>query len=297
MSGPRFRVCLAQTRPVFGDVEGNVSRALALVTRALEGKGGADLVVLPELFHTGYVFRSRAEARALAEDARRGPTVRALAGYCRESGTTVVAGLCERRGGELFNSAVWIGPRGWGGVYRKVHLFFEEKRWFVPGRDPWPVFRVGPARVGLMVCFDWRFPEVARALSLGGADLIAHPSNLVQPYCQEAMRTRALENRVFCVTANRVGEDRRPGRSMRFTGKSQVVDPYGRVLVRAGATRPWARVIEIDLGVARDKRVTARNDLFSDRRPELYRALLGHRAAGQSGAPARRGSETVRSRR
>jgi len=272
-SRARYRVLVAQTRPRFGEVARNVDEALRLVDRALVRGGGADLVVLPELFHTGYVFRSRAEARALAEDARRGPTVATLAAFARARRLTVVAGLCERAGRALHNSAVWVGPRGFGGVYRKVHLFDQEKRWFEPGRDPWPVFRAGAARVGVLVCFDWRFPEAARALALEGADVLAHPSNLVMKPCQEAMRTRALENRVFAATANRVGEDRRPGARLSFTGRSQVVDPSGAVLWRAGPRAPAARVVEIDLALARDKSVTARNDLFRDRHPRLYAAL------------------------
>jgi predicted amidohydrolase len=274
MTRSRFRVAVVQTRPLFGQVEHNVAAALTLATRALEQGGRADLVVLPELFNTGYVFRSRREAQELAEDALRGPTARALTAFCREHRTVAVAGLCERHRRNLFNSAVWVGADGVRGVYRKVHLYFEEKLWFQPGREPWPVFRAGPARVGLMICFDWRFPEAARSLALAGADLIAHPSNLVQPYCQEAMRTRALENRVFCATANRVAEDRRPGRRVRFTGRSQVVDPYGVVLARAGAARPEVRLVEIDLAQARDKRVTRANHLFRDRVPALYGGLV-----------------------
>src|SRR5262249_11399918 len=141
-------------------------------------------------------------------------------------------------------------------------------------RDPWPVFRCGPARVGILICFDWRFPEAARSVALRGADVIAHPSNLVLPHCQESMRTRALENRVFAATANRVGEDARPGGlRLGFTGKSQVVDPQGDVLWRAGGRAPAGRLVELDLELARDKRVTKRNDLFLDRVPGLYRRL------------------------
>jgi len=168
-----------------------------------------------------------------------------------------------------------VGAKGVEGVYRKVHLFDEEKRWFSPGRAPWPVFRRGRARVGVLICFDWRFPEAARALALAGADVLAHPSNLVLPYCQESMRTRALENRVYCLTANRVGEDRSSssGRRLAFTGRSQAVDPTGQVLWRAGRSRPAARVVDLDLARARDKRVTARNDLWGDRVPALYASL------------------------
>src|SRR5207244_10901716 len=104
--------------------------------------------------------------------------------------------------------------------------------------------RVGPARVGLLICFDWRFPEVARALALMGADLLAHPSNLVFSNAQEAMRTRSLENRVFTVTANRTGTEARRGGTVRFTGRSQIVDPDGRVAARAGVRAAVARAVE-----------------------------------------------------
>jgi predicted amidohydrolase len=250
-------------------------------------------VVLPELFNTGYLFRSRAEALALSEDAGRGPTVRRLAEFARDQGTTIVAGLCERRGRDPFNSAVWVRPRGPSGVYRKVHLFDREKRFFRPGREPWPVFRLGAARIGVLICFDWRFPEAARSLALAGADLLAHPSNLVQRPCQESMRTRALENRVFAVTANRVGEDHQGRDRIRFTGRSQLVSPDGGVLVRAGAGRPWARVMTVDLREARDKWVTAVNHLFRDRFPALYSSL----SAGPRGRAAGRASRSGGDRR
>jgi len=268
----RLAIVVVQTRPVFGEVERNVTAALRQADRALDGKQ-ADLVILPELFHTGYVFRSKAEARVLAEDPHYGPTATALAEYARARRLMMVAGLCEMSGRSLYNSAIWVDGRGTRGVYRKVHLFDEEKRWFEPGRDPWPVFRCGPARVGVMICFDWRFPEAARSLALAGADLIAHPSNLVLPHCQESMRTRALENRVFAATANRVGEDVRPDARLGFTGKSQVVDPTGAVRWRAGARAPAARRLELDLAMARNKRVTKNNDLFADRVPRLYQRV------------------------
>jgi predicted amidohydrolase len=286
-----FRVAVVQTHPTFGEVESNVTAALRLTRRALASAGGADLVVLPELFNTGYLFRSRAEAYALSEDPFRGPTVRRLCDFAKQHGASLVAGLCERRGGEVYNSAVWIRPRGVGDVYRKVHLFDLEKTWFRPGRQAWPVFRVGPARIGLLICFDWRFPEAARSLALAGADLLAHPANLVQRPCQDAMRTRALENRVFCATANRVGEDRRGRASIRFTGRSQIADPDGLVLARAGASRSWARVVSLDLRAARNKRVTARNHLFADRVPELYSAL------SQRHRPRKSASSGIRTRR
>jgi len=125
--------------------------------------------------------------------------------------------------------------------------------------------------VGVMICFDWIMPEVARTLALKGADIIAHPSNLVLPYCPAAMITRSVENRVFTVTCNRVGvEERVRGARLEFIGTSQVVSPRGEVLARAGRRGESVSVVEIDPVEARDKRVTPANDLFRDRRPRLY---------------------------
>jgi predicted amidohydrolase len=125
-----------------------------------------------------------------------------------------------------------------------------------------------------MICFDWRFPEVARVLALGGADVIAHPSNLVHPYCQDAMITRAIENRVFIATANRFGEERVGDVTVRFTGRSQIVSPRGERLVTMGSDEEGVRVATVEPEEARDKRVTARNDLFADRRVDLWDGLL-----------------------
>jgi Predicted amidohydrolase len=129
---------------------------------------------------------------------------------------------------------VIIGPNGYLGKYRKIHLFDTEKNCFEKGDLPLKVFNIGSARVGVMICFDWRFPETARTLALSGADLIAHPSNLVLPHCPQSIITRCLENRIFIVTANRVGTEKRtPNNSLNFIGQSQVVDPDGNILCRA----------------------------------------------------------------
>jgi predicted amidohydrolase len=124
----------------------------------------------------------------------------------------------------------------------------------------------------MMICFDWAFPEVARTLALEGADLIAHPSNLVLDLCQRAMFARCVENRVFAVTANRHGEERRPEGRLRFTGRSQVVGPDGSLLRRAPTRRDELFLGEIDPKRARDKKITPGNDVLRDRRPGFYRS-------------------------
>src|SRR5258708_1656070 len=226
---PSLRLAYVQGRPRFGRVAENLELGLSLAATV-----DADLVVIPELWSTGYVFSSHAEVAELAEDARTGATARALCAAAKREKRHYVAGFAEAARGKRFNSAMLVGPFGVKAVYRKLHLFEREREWFSPGDLPLEVHRVGPARVGMLICFDWRFPETARVLALLGADVIAHPSNLVFPNAQEAMRVRALENRVWTITANRTGTERRPGGTVPFTGRSQVVDPGGEVVVRAG---------------------------------------------------------------
>ncbi len=267
-----FRVAALQTRPLFGDIAGNVRRALALAAQVTPT---ADLYVFPELAFSGYAIASRAEARTLAEtpDDSAAPGLSALAAWTEARRTHAIVGFPERAPrGRVYNSAALIGPDGRvKDVYRKIHLFDTEKLWATPGDRAPHVTRVGAARVGMLVCYDWRFPEIARVLALAGADVIAHPSNLVvTAFAQQAMRVRALENRVYAVTANRAGADVRPGGTIAFTGCSQVVDVNGVVLAVAGARAPKALVADLDLSRARNKRFTARNDLMRDRRPEFY---------------------------
>jgi predicted amidohydrolase len=168
--------------------------------------------------------------------------------------------------------------------YRKTHLFGGEQDLFLPGDSGFRVFDYTPrsgarARIGLMVCFDWYFPESARTLALRGVQVIAHPSNLVLPHCQTAMVTRCLENRVFAITTNRWGTEDLPdtgsgARSLTFTGASQVVTPNGERVAQAPLEGDCVRVVEIDPAQADDKHPTAgsqlRNDLLKDRRPEMY---------------------------
>jgi len=262
-----IKVGFLQTQPEFGAVEANLSQA-----KTLWGERKVDLLVLPELFNTGYQFQSLAEARNLSEVIPDGPTTRFLIDWGRDSGMTIVAGLAERDGKILYNSAVIVGPKGLIGKFRKAHIFDSENNFFQQGDLPFTVFDAGFAKIGIMICFDWRFPETARTLALQGADIIAHPSNLVLPHCPQAMITRCLENRVYAVTCDRVGvENRAPGDPLKFIGQSQVVDPDGTVLIRASEDREEAHVVEIDLEKARNKRINGRNDLFADRREDLYR--------------------------
>lgn len=263
-----MKVGFVQNNPVFGDTQKNLARVASLL-----GNTKADLLVLPELFATGYQFADKAEARALGEAIPDGPTSAWLVEIAKKLDTTLVAGIAELEADRLYNSAAIVGPKGYIGTYRKAHLFDTEKSIFEPGNTPLPVFDIGSAKVGIMICFDWRFPETCRTLALQGADLIAHPSNLVLADCPQSMITRCLENRVFAITADRVGKEQRiPGQSLEFIGQSQVVDPDGQVLYRADTENEAVHILEIDPQKARDKSINQQNDLFRDRREDLYRS-------------------------
>ncbi|MEW6713499.1 MAG: nitrilase-related carbon-nitrogen hydrolase [Nitrospirota bacterium] len=259
-----------QFDPAFWKKEGNLNRVeSALVNADLQ------LLVLPEFFATGYQFRSKDEVSELSETVESGQTTEFLCDMSREKGIYIVAGLPERYGEKFYNSAVLTGPDGLMGVYRKTHLYFEEKLYFSPGDTGFKVWDTEIGRIGIMICFDWFFPEAMRCLALNGAEIVAHPSNLVLPYCPDAMPVRCLENRVFSITANRIGtEDRTGGKPLKFIGKSLIVSPRGEVLANAPAEEETLLIAELDPKAARSKALNPLNDIFKDRVPEAYEAIL-----------------------
>lgn len=262
-----MKAAFYQFQPVFGDIERNVRKVL----ERAEGID-ADLVVLPELFATGYQFVARDEVSGLSESVPEGYTTEALTRLSRRKGIYVVAGLAERDGEDVFNSAILTGPDGFIGVYRKTHLFCEEKLWFTPGDTGFRVFDTPLGRIGIMICFDWIFPESMRTLTLMGAEIVAHPANLVLPYCPAAMPVRCLENRVYAVTANRIGvEHRKQDQTLTFIGSSQITAPDGTICVRAPENEELSMTVDVDVQKARDKSMNPYNHILRDRRPEMYR--------------------------
>lgn len=262
-----MRVGYYQNNPEFGKAAENLDRISAKLDEA-----EADLIVLPELCASGYQFISQEEVRALAESVPDGPTTKRLIDLARRRQLVIVAGLPELAGSTCYNSAVAVGPQGFIGCYRKTHLFFEETLFFTPGDTGFHVWDIGPAKIGMMVCFDWYYPEAARTLALKGAEIICHPSNLVLPNCPDSMPVRCLENRVFAVTSNRIGNEARGGKDqLTYIGNSEVVTPKGVILHRAPRDQEELCVVEIDPAEARNKAVTPYNDLLRDRRETYYR--------------------------
>ena len=269
MIGIVMKAGFYQFKPVFGKKEQNITT----VSDALKGVD-AEFMVLPEFFATGYQFISMDEVARLAEIIPGGRTTDALVGLSRKHGLYIVGGLPEREGEHFYNSAVMTGPDGFIGVYRKTHLFFEEKLWFTPGNTGFKVFYTDIGAIGIMICFDWYFPESMRTLALQGAQIIAHPANLVLPHCPAAIPIRCLENKVYAVTANRTGtEQRKEGPPLTFIGMSQIVGPDSTIAARAPESGASIMIVDTDLEKSLNKAINPYNDLFKDRRPEMYQIL------------------------
>jgi predicted amidohydrolase len=259
-----MKLAVVQTNPVFGEKRSNINDAVQLMEGA-----HADLYVLPELFNTGYNFIDSNEVNRLAEPVE-GEVFKILAPLAKKRACYIVYGFAEKDGENIYNSSALIGPEGMVGMYRKVHLYYRETLFFKPGNVGFPVFDLPFGKVGMMICFDWMFPESARSLALNGAQLIAHPSNLVMPHCPDAMVTRCLENRLFAATANRIGREHRGGIDLTYIGKSEIVTPRGEILTRLHEAETGIATMEIDLRQASDKSINQYNHLLNDRKPEQY---------------------------
>jgi predicted amidohydrolase len=255
-----------QFHPALHDREANRTD----LERAITGIDAA-LLVLPELCTTGYVFESRDQLLAQAET-RDGRACAMWRDLARTRAAAIVAGFAERDGDAVYNAAALALPDGSLTIYRKTHLFGIEKGLFAPGDSGFLVVPWHGIGLGLMICYDWRFPESSRTLALRGAEVICHPSDLVAPprLWKPVMQTRAVENRVYTITANRTGTEQFRGEDVTFHGCSQIVDVNGAVLAEADAAfTGWIRA-ELDSERPRQKSFSPYNDIFADRRPEYY---------------------------
>lgn len=283
-SGTRIKVACLQMEPAIGEVRRNVARTLEMIERA--ASAGANLAILPELCNTGYVFESRDEAWRLAEPVPDGPTCAAWMAAARNHDLFVVAGITEREGESLFNSAVLVGPAGYIGRYRKNHLWGDENIIFEPGNLGVPVFDIGVGRIACAICYDIWFPEIFRLAALQGADMLCVATNWVpmpeQPGHLPMMANLlamggAHANSMFVAAADRIGVER----GQPFLGNSLIVSHTGWALAGpASLDREEMIVAELDLADARRNRhLTPHNERLRDRRTDLYGEMLG--AAGK----------------
>jgi predicted amidohydrolase len=278
-----MRVAVAQMEPKLAEKERNLEACLGRIEEA--AASGATLLVLPECAIPGYMYESLDEAMPYAEEIP-GPATEALVDACRRLDVYVTCGLLERNGDAIHNAAVLVGPEGLIGTYRKTHLPFLGVDRFVTAGDELSVWDTPLGRIGVEICYDLRFPEATRLLALQGAEIVAHPTNFpVAARIQTEIITlgRAAENRIFLLTANRVGKER----WAEFCGWSQIVDPYGVRLAEANETDEALLIADIDIEKARDKDYVIPGDyelyLFGHRRPELYGGLA---AESLTGVPA-----------
>jgi predicted amidohydrolase len=260
-----MKVGYFQFNPQFGKLEENRKQIEKVLLEV-----DADLIVLPELPVSGYFFSNKAEMENLAEPVP-GPTTKILQTISSQTGTYFVTGLLETSKDNFFNSAVLIGPEGPISTYRKAHLFYEEKDFFAPGNS-FGIVEIKGIKIGMLVCFDHLFPEAARTLALMGAQIICHPSNLVLPeIAQLTTRVRALENRVFWIMANRYGSETKGNKTHKYTGESQIIAPNGRIVHRSAPEGDELYITNIDPDDALEKKITEFNDVFEDRRVDIYR--------------------------
>lgn len=273
------KIACIQFDPQMGQKALNVERTLALIEEA--AAAGARVIVLPELCNTGYMFQSRAEAFDLAEVIPEGVTCQAWLTAAQRLGLILVAGIAERAGNVLFNSAVVLGPEGYIGTFRKVHLWDAKNLYFEPGNLGFPVFNTPYGRIGVAICYDIWFPETFRVQALKGADLVCVPTNWVpipgQAEGRDAMATilamaAAHTNSMFVACADRIGTER----EQPFMGQSVIVGCTGwPVAGPASSDRAEIIYADIDLGQARRARNwNTFNQVLRDRRPDVYQETM-----------------------
>jgi len=279
-----IKIACVQMEPIVGDKSRNLSRSLEFIAQA--AKAGARLIVLPELANSGYVFQSRDEAFNLSELLPTGPTCDAWCRAAADHRVYLVAGIAERDGACLYNSSVVIGPEGYIGKFRKMHLWNEENLFFERGNLGFPVFQTPIGRIGTFICYDGWFPESYRLCALQGADIVCIPTNWVpipgQDPKREAMANilcmaAAHSNSIFVAAADRVGVER----GQPFNGQSIIVSYTGWPV--GGPASPDKEEIiyaEVNLADARRKRNwNEYNQVLRDRRTDVYEEMLGATAS------------------
>jgi predicted amidohydrolase len=265
------RVAVVQCQPIWNNKAANISLLKELLLPVV-----ADVIVLPELALTGYSFLTAEEALATADDAATAAAY--LQPFANDKNAVVVMGFAEKHNGKVYNSAIVVLPHQPFVVYRKTHLFYKEKVVFTEG-DTGFITLKHPAidcYIGIMVCYDWRFPESARTLALQGADIIVVPANLVTQVWETGMKARALENNVYVAVANRYGTETRTQENgeiqqLSFTGKSVIYGIDGTAITQATANNTAILYATIDIATSRQKNFNEFNNIFLDRRPALYK--------------------------
>ncbi|WP_315831883.1 carbon-nitrogen hydrolase family protein [Bradyrhizobium prioriisuperbiae] len=268
MKKRRFRAAAVQTIARLGDFEHNIALATSFVEEAV--RQGAELIVFPECMDTGYLFDSQEHCRELAETITDGPFVLALSALARKHSVYIASGITEwdPTKEKIFNSGVMFGRSGELVChYHKQFLATHDQNWFSFGERGCPVVETDLGRIGLLICFDGRIPEIFRAMAMQGAEVIVDMANFfAMDQADMWGPARSFENGIWLVAATKAGYER----SIYYPGGSMIVDPKGRVLSKVPYDTHGLAVSDIDLDAAADKSIYARNDKIADRRPETY---------------------------
>ena len=273
------KVAAIQTDLVLGDVQSNVAKGIAKIREAADQ--GAELIVLTELSTSGYAFNNRAEAYAVSERIPDGETVKKWEAVAAQKNIYIVAGISENDNNRLYNTAVLIGPDGYIGKYRKLHIWDREKLWYEPGDLGTPVFETPIGRIAIMICYDVWFQELWRIYGALGADIVCCPVNWVkldvlpedmQTFGPHNVMVGCYDNGVCAAVADRVGTER----GLVYLGMSMVLGPIGIPIGGpASRTEEETKYAELNLSDARRLHWAEFAGARLDRRTDVYDALCG----------------------
>jgi len=233
-----MKIGFCQFDVVHSNIEANLKKIAGLLKDT-----EADLIVLPELCFSGYSFPSKKAVFPFANNSAQKKIFNKLSIISKTKGIYLIAGMAEKEGDRLYNSAIVIGPEGYVGKHRKINISKNEKI-FDRGKF-FEIFKIGNVKIGIAICFESWFPESMRILMLQGAQIICCPTNFGGPWTLDVMKVRSLENKVFTIMANRIGKELVDSEKAKFRGESQIIDYGGNVLVRA-AEEECVRIVNIN---------------------------------------------------
>ncbi len=271
----KISVSCAQLLPKLGDRAANLEKMSAYVEQIMAEKPGTNLIVFPELMTSGYEGTPEM-FQELAETLPNGESMQVMGALAKKQHDLIIYGRPERDPvltDVLYNAAVLINSDGIAvGTYRKVHPFADEKRWCRAGCEV-PVFDTEIGKIGIMICWDTGFPEIARCCALKGADLLVVSTNWEDPYADDwdlITKARAFDNTLHLVAANRIGDD---GKTLSFFGHSKIMGPTGREIAALDERKEGYISAELDLSLTQKERARYYT-FFKDRRPEVYTEIV-----------------------
>ncbi|MCX7709929.1 MAG: acyltransferase [Clostridia bacterium] len=228
----------------------------------------AEIIVLPELFSTGYFFETVNQYKKIAEEIPNGYTTKRLCDIARKANSHLVGAIVETESAQLYITAIVVGPSGYIGKQRKRHLTNRESNFFTFGESS-EIFNINGCKVGVIVCLEGWFPESARELMLKGAQIICHTALTCQERTLDIMRVRAIENNVYLIAANSITTENCGGDSITFRGDSRVIDYNGNILINAGREEKLIAV-EVDESKTVSKDLEDCKDLISEVKKHKY---------------------------